>query len=323
MACSTSARLLIAHRPSRLVRSPSRTRRVGGPTLKFLNAHRARGCATTFYVSSQSAMLCRTLIFPLLMTALSRTANADEGAIASPSKPAVIEADEQRLQWVLDTASTKARWGRGRSAAFDGVLLAVVVPPGVILSTRADAGLQMAGVGVLASGYWPLVGLLTSFFPSDMEALHARYEMRKASGADPAVVVRETEDDFRQLAARPRGPRPWLVAVDLLFGGGLAAYGSYLLLGEPNEYGVRRAVHRGGCASVRFGHLWALSTARVAGRTLVARISVRHSASCDGCRYRPVALGGPDSARRRRRVSSLVLRAHAVQSTGASVRWSR
>jgi hypothetical protein len=233
MACTTSARLLIAHRPFRLVRSPSRTRRVGGPTLKFLNAHRARGRATTFYVSSQSAMVRQTLIVPLLMTALCRTANAEEGALVSPSKPAVTEADQQRLQWVLDTASTKARWGRERSAAFDGVLLAVVVPPGVILSTRADAGLQMAGVGVLASGYWPLVGLLTSFFPSDMEALQARYEMRKASGADPAVVVRETEDDFRQLAARHRGPRPWLVAIDLLFGGGLAAYGSYLLLSDP------------------------------------------------------------------------------------------
>lgn len=170
---------------------------------------------------------------PILATCglfLSKSARADSMTGVPPPDPMVTAADEQRLQWILDTASSSAQRGRERAAVLDATLSAVLLPSGIILADRKDPGLEAVGIDLIVGGGWSLLGLVSTPFPSAMEKLRARHEKLKASGAAPEAVVKETEDEFRRLAARRRGTAPWLVVLDLVAGGLEVGGGMYLLL---------------------------------------------------------------------------------------------
>jgi hypothetical protein len=139
-------------------------------------------------------------------------------------------ADEQRLQWILDTASSSAKGARERAAVLDATLSAVLLPPGIILAARKDPGLEAVGINFIVDAGWSLLRLVWTPFPSPMEELRSHHDTLKASGAAPEAVVKETEEEFRRLAARRRGTAPWLVALELIAGGLEAGGGMYLLL---------------------------------------------------------------------------------------------
>jgi len=170
---------------------------------------------------------------PILATCglfLSKSAHADSTTGVPPPDPTVTATDEQRLQWILDTASSNARGARERAAVLDATLSAVLLPPGVILAARKDPGLEAVGINLIVDGGWSLLRLVWTPFPSPMEKLRSHHDTLEASGAAREVVVKETEDEFRRLAARRRGPAPWLVALELIAGGLEASGGMYLLL---------------------------------------------------------------------------------------------
>jgi hypothetical protein len=181
----------------------------------------------------------------------SPTARADSTTEAPPSDSAVTAADEQRLQWILDTASSDARQGRERAAVVDAVFSAIVLPSGIILVTRSDRGLEAVGVNLIVDGGWGLLGLASTPFPSTMEKLRARHEKLKASGANLATVVKETEGELRELASQPRGTSPWLVVARLVDGVALVGAGTYLLL--SNSPPVDRAQTTFGALFVGLG----------------------------------------------------------------------
>jgi hypothetical protein len=137
------------------------------------------------------------------------------------------------------------------AAVLDVAFSAVVIPPGIILATRSDRGLEAVGVGLLVEGAWGLLGLAWTPFSSDMEKLQARHDKLKASGADLAVVVRDTEGEFRKLASRPRGSWPWLTVVRLVLGTAVVGAGMYLLL--SNSPPVDRAQTTWGAIFVGVG----------------------------------------------------------------------
>jgi hypothetical protein len=170
---------------------------------------------------------------PILATCglfLSKSAHADSTTAVPPPDPTVITADEQRLRWILDTASSDAERGRERAAVLDATLSAILLPPGVILASRKDPGLEAVGINLIVDGGWSLLRLFSTPFPSSMETLRSQHDQLQASGAAPEVVVKETEDEFRRLAARRRGTAPWLVALELIAGSLEAGGGMYLLL---------------------------------------------------------------------------------------------
>jgi hypothetical protein len=170
---------------------------------------------------------------PILATCalfLSKSAHADSTTGAPPPDPVVTAADEQRLQWILDTASSSAQRGRERAAVLDATLSAVLLPPGIILAARKDPGLEAVGINLIVEGGWSLLRLASTPFPSPMETLRSHHDELKASGAAPETVVKETEDEFRRLAAKPRGTATWLVVLELVAGSLEAGGGMYLLL---------------------------------------------------------------------------------------------
>jgi hypothetical protein len=152
----------------------------------------------------------------------SPTARADSTTEAPPSDSAVTAADEQRLQWILDTASSDARQGRERAAVVDAVFSAIVLPSGIILVTRSDRGLEAVGVNLIVDGGWGLLGLASTPFPSTMEKLRARHEK--------LGKWRQS----RHRSQRDRGGAP----------GACLATARYLALARCREAGGRRSPSR-------------------------------------------------------------------------------
>jgi hypothetical protein len=154
--------------------------------------------------------------------------------------PEQTAADDERLQRVLETAASQGRNGRITAAVVDATVAAVVTPPGVILVTRGDPGLQIVGVTLLIRGGWDLYSMAFTALPSSMETLRAHYDKRKAQGDAPAAVIAETELEWQDAIRHARHIRPIYGVLDLVLGTAETAAGMYLLLANPGAFGWDR-----------------------------------------------------------------------------------
>jgi hypothetical protein len=125
------------------------------------------------------------------------------------------------LDHELAMYASEGKRERLKSAITNGVLAAVLLPSGVVLTHRDDPLRQISGVGLIATSAVELATLVGTLFPSDLEQVAAHPAQRKASGKSAAEIVRETEAEWRHEAEVEH--KAWIWAGSIQLGIGVAA----------------------------------------------------------------------------------------------------
>jgi hypothetical protein len=153
---------------------------------------------------------------------------ADEPAGSPPAAtPAAPTPEDDRLGRFLEVEASAGRKGRIVSAVVDAVVLAATVPPGVILVTKQDPALEVAGLALLVQGGWSLVALPSTWQRTTLETLRDHYEERKARGETEAERTAQTEGEWQRAVEDAKRQSisygvPILTLGALEFAGGIA-----------------------------------------------------------------------------------------------------
>jgi hypothetical protein len=120
-------------------------------------------------------------------------------------------------------------------------MLALEAPSGVVLTLRSDPGVSAVGAMLLLRTGLDVFDLVGDAFPGFMEKLRDHYRARVARGEAPAVVVAETESEWADAVRGARAAATRDGIIDLVLGGGEAAFGTYLLLANAGvaDFGRR------------------------------------------------------------------------------------
>jgi hypothetical protein len=136
----------------------------------------------------------------------------------------------ERLGRFLDVAASQGESDRAVAAVVHGAMALVLVPPGVLLATRSDAGLQVAGATLLVRGWLEALDLGYALLPSSPEWLHDHYAGRLAQGETAAVAAEETEHEWRNVMDNEHGKRGLLGELEVSVGAAQVAGGMLLML---------------------------------------------------------------------------------------------
>jgi hypothetical protein len=139
-------------------------------------------------------------------------------------------ADDDRIGRFLDAAASQGKSDRAVGAVVHGVLALVLVPPGVLLATRSDAGLQVAGATLLVRGWLEALDLGFALLPSSAEWLRDHHAGRRAQGEAAATATEETEHEWRNVMENEHHKRGLLGALQVTVGGAEVAGGVVLML---------------------------------------------------------------------------------------------
>jgi hypothetical protein len=161
-----------------------------------------------------------------------RTARAD-GA----QQPGDV--DEAGLERALDFFASDQHRARVRAGWAEVAEAAVVLPPGILLTTRSDAELQLVGVGLIVTGSQALLDAPNSLLPGFMERVRAHHARRRATQAAGAAFY-ATREEWAEEVVREHRLRPFWGVMNLAAGGVFLATGMILLLAKPGILGLGR-----------------------------------------------------------------------------------
>jgi hypothetical protein len=139
-------------------------------------------------------------------------------------------ADDGRLGRFLEVAASQGRSERTAGAIVHATMALALVPPGVLLATRSDAGLQVAGATLLVRGWLQALDLGYALLPSGAEWLRDHHAERMSQGATAATATAETEHEWRNVMENAHDQRGLLGALEVGVGGVEVAAGMALLL---------------------------------------------------------------------------------------------
>ncbi|HVZ33405.1 MAG TPA: hypothetical protein VG963_13325 [Polyangiaceae bacterium] len=146
----------------------------------------------------------------------------------SPPPPALASAGEAALAQLdreLDYYADQTRHERMTRGIVGGTLGALMLPSGIVLQQRHDALLRLTGIGLIAGGAAQLLTVPGLFIPSGMERMQRRFQVRKASGLAPDVIVRETESEWQRGAEGEHRGRAFVGFIYLGTSAGLLSTG--------------------------------------------------------------------------------------------------
>ncbi len=146
---------------------------------------------------------------------------------------AAASADDDRLRRFLEVEASVGREGRVAGAVVNAVVAAVTIPPGVILTTREDPALEIAGITLLVQGGLQVLSLPFELQRTPLETLHDHYEERTARGEPAASRVAETEREWQRGVEKQRSASIFNAVLGLSLGTLEVAAGMYLLLQDP------------------------------------------------------------------------------------------
>jgi hypothetical protein len=158
---------------------------------------------------------------------------------ADPATEAPVVEDEALARY-LDTTASRHRKDRTLGALVNAALAVAVIPPGVILATRSDAGQQVAGAALLFHGALDLMAATFALSPSSMESLRPHYANRRAQGETIAAATTDTEQEWQDSIAGERRGRVVWGTLDIVLGGAEAAAGGYLMLEDRSVLSLNR-----------------------------------------------------------------------------------
>jgi hypothetical protein len=154
-------------------------------------------------------------------------------------------AEDARLERFLEVEASTGRRGRIHNVVVDTLVIALTVPPGVILITKQDPALELAGLALLIQGGWAVIALPFTLQRTTLETLHDHYGERKARGQPEAERIAETEREWQKDIAEARSAATTNAVLDLTLGGLEFAGGLTLLVVNGSVLGDDRRT-RGG-----------------------------------------------------------------------------